>query len=235
MVWALACLQLYVCMRLKWRAEGLSFMTILVGSLNYSKDILRQSNSSRARSLGLLVSQLDVSVSGEILLMDVLHFQTWQPRAISCFCVQNYKIKQSLYGPKEKHPNTSYTLVIISLLQDLGNTLGKYVVVFNCSDQMDFKGMGKIYKEMAQSGPWGCFDEFNRINLDVLSVCAQQASFTPDYIYMPGNLFVRLQQHCLAYFTPSYVRRRMTLLGDPYNVHSNRSVTQSRSLCHPCL
>ena len=48
------------------------------------------------------------------------------------------------------------------------------MLVFNCDGEFDFKSVGRIFIGLVKCGAWGCFDEFNRLEENVLSAVSQQ-------------------------------------------------------------
>jgi dynein heavy chain len=99
--------------------------------------------------------------------------------------------------------------------KDLANALAKVCYVVNCSPEMDFRGLGDIFKGVASSGAWICFDEFNRLIPEVLSVCTVQFKSVCDGCKSEASTVmiegddVRLDPTCGAFITmnPGYLGR----------------------------
>jgi dynein heavy chain, axonemal len=103
--------------------------------------------------------------------------------------------------------------------KDLAKAIACQCIVFNCSDQVDYIMMGRLFSGLAQQGCWTCLDEFNRIDIEVLSVIAQQLlsirkallAYDPrienEFLFEDRNIPLKPEFGCHVTMNPGYAGR----------------------------
>ncbi|EEY58342.1 dynein heavy chain [Phytophthora infestans T30-4] len=98
--------------------------------------------------------------------------------------------------------------------KDLAKALGILCIVINCSNQMSCSMMGSIFNGVTQAGAWVCLDEFNRIDIEVLSVVGQQMAVLRNArlmnsadVVLDGKCVPLRDHHVIITMNPGYVGR----------------------------
>ena len=93
-------------------------------------------------------------------------------------------------------------------IKELAKNIARYCYVFNCQSSIDFESMSKFFKGLAASGAWVCFDEFNRLEINVLSIISQLIIIIQKakqnqtrYLSIEGSPPLKFQPYCALFIT----------------------------------
>ena len=107
------------------------------------------------------------------------------PLTDRCYQTLLAAFKQNLSGAPSGPAGTGKTETV----RDCAKALGRSCVVYNCSENVTPEQMSQFFAGLSTAGSWSCFDEFNRINIEVLSVIAQQVRTIQNAISSHADTF----------------------------------------------